>query len=562
MIPWACHTMRFCFATGLALAWLALVVISRAANPSSPAPHGSKELARIIDAEIDQHLREARLPAAAPCNDAEFLRRVYLDITGRIPTAKQAAQFLDSTDPEKRGKLIDDLLVSPQYGEQFGRVWRDWIAPPELPSEGNGGNQPIQATQNLGKWLAQRFNQGDGWDKIVRNILTVDGTLKDQPQGIFYSLVGDDQGRPQPAGAARSISSLFMGVQLQCAECHNDPFKEWKQADFWGTAAFFRNLSWKFNGRYFDSITESFDPTSGGKKGPAPRDPAPNGAITIPKEAFKNVGTTIPGKFIGGDMLAAQDKQLLRPLFSNWLTARDNPYFARAFVNRTWAYFFARGLVHPVDDLRDDNPASHPALLKALTEEFVAADFDVRHLIRCIANSRAYQRTSQPGSEKSHETVAAFGRMPIKVMSADVLYDSLKLALTDPALDLRAYDSKEASRFGESSPVGTAYDEFAKLFATNKENATDFTHGIPQFLALINHPRLRSGGKTVDELLKANVEPAKAVDALYLATLSRRPSAEELAEARQFIERCKEPRKAYSGVLWTLINRSEFLLVR
>lgn len=529
-------------------------------------PRGVADLAQVIDAQVEQHLRQSKLTPAPLCEDAEFLRRAYLDIAGRVPTSRQAAQFLDSTDPDKRRQLIDELLASPHYGEQFGRVWRDWIAPAELPSEGNGGNQPIKATQDLGKWLGQRFNQGDGWDKLVRTILTVEGTLKEQPQGIFYSLVGDDMGRPQPAGAARAITSLFMGVQLQCAECHDDPFKSWKQADFWGTAAFFRNMNWKFNGRYFDSISENFavDPKAknAGKKGPGTRDATPNGRIAIPKEAFKNAGTVIPAKFIGADAFNAKENQPLRPVFADWLTARDNPYFARAFVNRTWAYFFARGIVHPLDDMRDDNPPSHPALLKQLTEEFIAADFDVRHLIRCIANSRTYQRTSRPSKERNAETVAAFGRLPVRIMSADVFYDSLRLALADPGLDLRSYDPKEAGRFGESSPVGTPYDEFVRLFATNKDDATDFRHGIPQFLALINHPRLRSGGKAVEELLKAKLEPAQAVETLYLSTLSRRPTPDEAKEAQEFVALSKEPRQGYSGVLWMLINRSEFLLVR
>jgi hypothetical protein len=333
-------------------------------------------IAAFIDADIDRHLRDAKLSAAPRTADEEFLRRVSLDITGRIPTAKQTAAFLDSKAPDKRAQLIDALLASPHFGEQFGRVWRDWIAPPELPSEGNGGDQPIQATQNLGKWFGQRFNQGDGWDKIVRAILTSDGTLKEYPQGLFFSLVGDDQGRPRPAGTARAIGSLFMGVQFQCAECHNDPFKDWKQADFWGTAAFFRNVNWKFNGRFFDSVTESPEGVDkAGKKIPLARDPAPTGAIAIPKDAFKNVGKIIPAKFVGGKEFPAEEKRALRPVFTDWLTARANPYFAQAFVNRTWWYFFARGIVHPVDDFREDNPPSHPTLLKRLTDEFIAADF-------------------------------------------------------------------------------------------------------------------------------------------------------------------------------------------
>ncbi len=525
-------------------------------------PRGATETAKRIDAELDAHLTKSKFVATAKADDAEFLRRAYLDITGRVPTAKQATAFLDSTEADKRAKLIDELLASDNYGEQFGRVWRDWIAPAELPGDVTGGNQPVQATLNMGKWFAQRFNAGDGWDVIVRKVLTADGTLKDQPQGLFFSLVGNDTGNPTPAGAARTVGTLFLGMQLQCAECHNDPFKHYTQADYYGLAAFFRNVSWKFNGRYFDAVGEGELAAGTGKAATPPKDNAPVGSITIPKGALKGGGKIVPGKFPEGDPLKAASDQALRPILANWLTAPDNPFFARAFVNRTWAYFFARGIVHPIDDMRDENPPTHPELLKLLTEEFVTSGFDVKHLVKCITLTNAYQRTSRPAKTDAPKLVAAFGRMPVRVMSADAFYDSLRLALADPNLDIRNYDPKEAQRFGESSPVGTAYDEFAKLFATNEDDATDFTYGIPQLLALLNHPKLRTGGKAVDDLLKTKPEPKAAVTALYLSTLSRRPTTEELDEATAFVLKCKDGKKAYSGVLWMLVNRSEFMLVR
>lgn len=548
---------------GSVCAVLLLAGLGRAQAPASG--RDPQAIAKRIDAEIAHGLKAKRIAAAPRTSDEEFLRRTYLDITGRIPTAKQAAEFLESQSSAKRFELIDALLANPNYGEHLGRTWRDWIAPAELPSEGNGGNQPIKATQDLGKWFAARFNAGDGWDKIVRAVLTADGSLKENPQGLFFSLVGDDQGRPKPGGAARAISSLFMGVQMQCAECHNDPFKDWKQTDFWGTAAFFRNVTWKFNGRYFESVGEAFENGKGGRSAPPPRDKQANGAIAIPKEAFKNVGQVVPAKFVGGAAYEAKESQPLRPVFTDWLTARDNPYFAKAFVNRMWWYFLSRGLVHPVDDIRDDNPPSHPETLKLLTEEFVASGFDVRHLVRCIANTEAYQRTSnltKGQAEKIAELKEAFAIMPVRLLPADSLYDSLRLTLNDPALDLRSYDPKEAQRFGESSPVGTAYDEFVRLFGINEDDTTELTHGIPQFLALINHPRLRTGGKTPDDLVKANVTPEQAVETLYLGSLSRRPTAVEMDESKQFLQRASSPRRGYAGLVWTLVNRSEYVFVR
>jgi hypothetical protein len=183
-------------------------------------------------------------------------------------------------------------------------------------------------------------------------------------------------------------------------------------------------------------------------------------------------------------------------------------------------------------------------------------------LVRCITNTAAYQRSSRPAKDMNEETVAAFGRMPVRLMNADVLYDTLRLAMNDPGLDLRSYDAAAAARFGESSPVGTPYQEFVRLFGINEDDTTDFTHGIPQILALMNHPRLRGGGKTVDELLAAKLSPERMVTILYEGTLSRRPTAEERTESLRYLAAGRDSRRALNGLLWTLVNRSEFLLVR
>jgi len=292
----------------------------------------------------------------------------------------------------------------------------------------------------------------------------------------------------------------------------------------------------RFKGRYFDSITESFGKKLGkGGKKTTTGDSSPNGSITIPKDSFKNAGTAVPARFVMADAVSAKKKQPLRPVFAKWLVSKENPYFAPAFVNRTWSYFFGRGLVLPIDDMRAGNPPSHPEILDLLTEEFIDSNFNVKHLIRCLVNTRAYQRTSAAKNGAERKALDKFGRRPMKLMSADQLYDSLKLALADPKLDLRTYDSKESKQFGESSPVGDQYTEFQRLFETDENDSTNFTHGIPQFLALLNHPRVSSGGPKVARMLKDKIEPAAAVEELYLSTLSRRPTDEETKEAVEYI---------------------------
>lgn len=512
---------------------------------SASAKHTPKEVAAAIDQHLNKGLASAKLKGAPRSDDAEFLRRVYIDLLGRVPTAEQSIAFLDSKDTDKRAKLIDALLAMPQFGEQLGRTWRDWICPPELPSDGNGGAQPHREAQNLGKWMGERFAAGDSWDKITRDILTVDGEINKKPQVIFFGLVGDG-GRLTPDGSARAVASLFMGVQMQCAQCHDDPYRDWAQKDHWALAAFFSKINGGFN-----KVSES----------PASKSST---QITIPKSAFKNSGTNVQAAFLKGKTFNLNKDEALRPYLVDWLTTKDNPYFARAFANRMWFYLFARGIVNPVDDFRELNPPTHPGLMKLLANEFAASGFDVKHLLRSICNSEAYQRTSRVTGSADEQAVAAltaaYGRMPLRVMSADVLYDSLKQAYGDPKLDLRAIDAKD-NIAGQSAPIADAYLEFLRRFGTNKEDATDFTHGIPQMLTMINHPRLLTGSKALDTYRKTMPTPSaeQTVQWLYLTTLSRRPTTEEQAEAQRYL---KKTENGYIGVLWMLVNRSEYLLVR
>ncbi|MFO0864459.1 MAG: DUF1553 domain-containing protein [Gemmataceae bacterium] len=519
------------------------------ADPLLPSGsrHEPKQVATAIDQHIDHVLSISKLKAIERTDESAFLRRVYLDLAGKTPTAKQAAEFLDSQDADKRSKLIDQLLASADFGEQMGRTRREWVCPPELHSDGNGGQQPFKQSQDLGKWIGTKLNAGDRWDRIVASIVAAEGDIKNNPQVIFFGLVGEG-GRPTPSGSARAVASLFMGVQLQCAECHDDPYRAWAQKEHWALAAFFGKTSGDFN-----KINE---PATGKN----------DARISIPKSAFKNVGSLVPAAFPDGKSLVLAKDSPLRPHFAQWLTAKENTYFAPAFANRLWFYFFSRGIVHPIDDFRELNPPSHPGLMKLLANEFADSGFDVKHLVRCICNSEAYQRSSKVPRGADEPDIAnltsLYGRMPMRVMNADVLYDSLKLAYGDPKLDLRTPDLNPGNTNGESAAVKDQYLEFLRRFGTNEEDATDFTHGIPQMLTMINHPRLLKGSKALDEHLKTKSSQTEAIDWLYLTTLSRRPSAEERTEAQRYLESAPDIAKGYVGVLWSLVNRSEYMLIR
>lgn len=444
--------------------------------------HPPREVAVAIDEHINRFLTSAELEPSPLSDDVEFLRRVFLDLTGRVPTAAQAAEFLDGDDRDKRAKLIDSLLATAVFGDQFGRTWRDWVCPPELPSAENAGIQPHQQARDFGKWLGAKFATDEPWDKITRDILTVKGEIKNNPQVIFFGLVG--QGDKTTAdGSARAAASLFMGVQLQCARCHDDPYRDWSQQEHWSLAAFFGRSQGNF---------KKIEVGKGPSKKP--------GEISIPDSAFRNAGTTVPATFLDGERFEVRGDDDLREPFVDWLVAKDNRYFARSFVNRVWFYLFSRGVVNPIDDFRDLNPPSHPGLLKMLTSEFITSGYNVKHLFRCVCNSQAYQRTSwmDPDTdERARDALTtAFGRMPLRVMTADKLYDSLKLSYGDPNFDLRT--SVEHTTVGMSAAVADPYLEFQRRFGTNEEDATDFTHGVAQMLTLLNHPRLLAGSRALD----------------------------------------------------------------
>jgi hypothetical protein len=513
------------------------------------AKHEPREVADVIDRHVESFLAAAKLSPATIADDQEFLRRIYLDLAGRVPSAEQAAAFLDSIDQDKRAKLIDELLDSPRFGEQFGRTWRDWISPPELPSDDNGGEQPYRQAHELGAWIGKKVAASEPWDRVAREILTVSGDIKTQPQVIFYALAGQG-GKSSPDGTARAVGSLFMGVQLQCAQCHDDPYRDWSQQEHWALAAFFGRMQGDFG---------KIEPGKGPAKSP--------GRIEIPETAFKRAGTSVPAAFLGSESELEAKEDDLRPLLADWLTSKENGYFSKAFANRLWFYFFARGIVNPIDDLRELNPPSHPGLLALLANEFAASDYDVKHLIRCICLSDAYQRTSalsrDVDDQQRQSLTTAFGRLPLRLMTADMLLDSLKQAYgEEKEFDLRS--AGKDSTIGQAATVGDAYREFQRKFGSSEDDATDFTHGVSQMLTFINHPRLLAGSKALDTRLKAkpDTSPAEAIEWLYLTTLSRRPNEEESAEALAYVEKSKDAPAAYRGLLWMLVNRSEFILIR
>lgn len=508
-----------------------------AADPAS--------LARRIDAALQAELERAQVPASPAADDAQFLRRVTLDITGRIPTAEQGAAFLDDTAADKRAKLVDALLDQPRYGEYLASRWTDLFVA--------NGTPPRSTEAAFRRWLAAEFNAGRGWNEIVRKLLSAAGTAEESPESWYLRA-----NIAEPGLQASTMARYFLGVQVQCAECHDHPFVDWKQGDYWGLAAFFTRL----NQVRLSSGQKLTEERPANKAPPA----AGTGArIVIGTNGVKvGKGNVVMARFLSGSEPSLPDVGPILPALADWVTAQGNPWFARAAVNRTWAHFFGTGFVAPLDDFQPGATPLHAALLDELAAEFVTSGHDLKHLIRGLCNSQAYQRSSQPLAG-NRDDATRFSHQAVKVMPPDVLFDSLVVAMGNPKLTgglgsplpYELYSPKSAST---SKPP--AREEFIRFFNTraDADNTTDYSLGIPQILALMNARSFNAVPPIVDKLVKDDTQHERAIEHLYLATLSRRPTADESRLLCEYVAKRPDARQGYSGVLWILFNSAEFVL--
>ncbi|HJZ91423.1 MAG TPA: DUF1549 domain-containing protein [Gemmataceae bacterium] len=521
-------------------------------KPKAPAKPARDPVptATLIDNEIDRKLAALEVPASGQADDAEFLRRVTLDLTGRIPTYQRTIAFLDSKDPDKRRQLIDELLETPEYGEHFGSIWRNLLGgrnPPAGEKGGGGGDA-------LRPWLAEQWNANRGWNAIVTDLLTAEGTPRDNPATAFL-LANAENGRPQPNKVTGAVAAMFLGVNLRCAECHKHPFAQWKQTDFWGTAAFFGKLQYGGGKGGPASLAESLAAGGSTKEKGQPVIAIRGAAIVIPAASGKSAGQVVKARFLGAAEAVLDEKEPFRPRFAAWATAADNPYFARAAVNRMWAHFFGRGFVNPLDSL-DTNAPSHPELLDRLTKEFAASGFDLKHLARCITTSKAYQRShlTEPGNETD---VTAFSHMAVKVLTPEVLYESLGIIGKDSGSGGNG-GGKAGKPSGDKQE---SKDQFVRSFRVEEDvPAVDYIQGIPQLLRLMNASSPNRGSALVAKLSNSGASRTEAIATLYLTTLSRRPTTAETELMSSYLSRRKDDREGYRGVLWILLNSSEFAL--
>ena len=524
--------------------------------PLLPSDAGPYAISRAIDRDIDAGLAKANIPASPLAGDAEFLRRVHLDLIGKIPTRERAVAFLSDADPMKRSKLVDELLARPEFGTHFARLWAEALIKRDFDNNKGLATAPFTA------WLAERFEKNIGWDRIVRELVTASGP-ESKPE-TFFILAHQDNRQVSPAKLVGTVGNLFMGIQIQCAECHKHPFNEkWSQNDFWGMAAFFGHTRSQRPGPAKGAkqvgpatiVEVEQEAAKLGKKAAGDKRPVKAGlviAIPDPNDPRKVIRST-KGKFFESDKALPAGKAPYRPAFADWLTSSDNPYFAPAAANRLWAHFFARGLVHPLEEMSEKNPATHPELLRDLAKTFAASKYNIKDFVRGICNSRAYQRTSRPLSPNADDE-KLYSHMPVKVLDAKQLVDSLAVATGKVTRGTPLAPMRKGPR--------DAGDPLLRALDTREygDDPTEFSYGIPQLLRLMNTRLTASSAEKARELAGKDVgDTNRVLDDIYLTALARKPSEAERAKMTAYVRKQADPQKGYGGVLWALLNCAEFV---
>ena len=514
---------------------LAVVLLTCASGLRAEAPDEWEMAARIDRRLADVWQREGVSPAS-PATDGEFLRRVWLDLCGKIPPLNSddglsgVRDFLDSTDPDKRERLIEELLGKPTRAAHFATVWKNVMLPADVNVQRLGGDRGLQS------WLRGQFADNVPYDKMVTDVLLATGAANQTGPALYYTSL-----QLKPEELAASTSRIFLGTQIQCAQCHDHPFDHWKRMDFWGYAAFFAQLA----------------PPRRGQPVAFQVNDVATGEVKVP-----DTDEVVPPLFLGGETSADRGDSTRRSRLAEWLTSRENPYFAKATVNRVWAHLFGRGIVDPVDDLGEHNRPSHPELLDELSEYFVQSGFDLQRLIRTLAFTQAYQLSSK-SSPTDEDRPELFARMAIKSLTAEQLYDCLGEAMR--RLESPVNAQQRSFAFGGFDRNRQA---FLARFRAPTQGATDYEAGIPQALTLMNGAVIRQGTDLAQsDLLKALDAPFfedhERVEVLFLSTLARMPTA---AEREQFVEYVRsggaaaDRHKALGDVLWALLNSAEFVL--
>jgi hypothetical protein len=487
----------------------------------------------FIDEHVFAKLKQMTIVPSELCTDAEFIRRAYLDACGRLPSVAEAQSFLADDSPHKREKLIDHLTTLPEFADFWALKWADVL-------RSNRKTIQLKGSVGLQLWLRDRIARNVPFDEVVTELLIASGNTHANPPANYYRVAKD------PQSLAEATAQLFLGVRMQCAKCHNHPFERWTQDDYYGMAAWFARVQQK---------------PAYGQPNPAGAEVvviARDGEVTQPR-----TGQVMKPHFPGGgdaDVPPAADR---RAVFAKWLTTPGNPFFAKSVVNRVWFHLTGKGIVDPVDDFRESNPASNDELLNALAQSFEQSGYDLHQLVRTIMRSRTYQLSAVP-NEWNKDDTRYFSHATTKLLTAEQLLD----ALCDVTGVPEKFPGLPAGTRAIQLPDGEVNHPFLKAFgqparelACECERESDGNLG--QALQLINGPtvndKVRNPNNRLGVLLSAGKSERDILDELYYAAMSRPPYPDETEVALAHVAKAEDKRKAWEDVLWAIVNTREFL---
>ena len=511
-----------------------------AGPPHTPSKMTSARTAGRIDALLKACWARNGVEPVSPAGDEEFIRRAYLDLTGRIPSLGEVRRHIEAAakgGPAEawRERLVDELLAGRDHATHLATVWRRILLPDAASLDRYGGTAAFDG------WLAGRFRDNVPYDEIVRELLLAEGRAAEPGPMLFYSAL-----QFKPEAIAGRTARVFLGVRMDCAECHDHAFDpRWKQEDFWGYAAFFARISRP------QAKMEMISPVLRVQD-------SRWGDVTLPG-GDEAVTPRIP---LGEAVENEADGASRRRRLADWLTAADNPHFSRATVNRVWAHLFGRPIVEPVDDMRDDGRAVCPELLNELAESFVASGFDLRRLFKALTMSEAYQLSSR-SSEDAPTRLQYFAQMNVKPFTSEQLYDSISLAAQFEPAAAESGEDRSLSRISN-----TTRRTFLERFRAPPGHVTDYHAGIPRALAMMNGPLVSSATDLeCSGLLRSLQAPflsdSQRIETLFLATLSRKPRDDErgaLLEQFSVADSDEDKQEILADVLWALLNSAEFTL--
>ncbi len=509
--------------------------------------------AGVIDELVFAKLRELKLQPSEICDDSTFLRRASLDLTGTLPTAEQARQFLNDPAPDKRAQLVEQLMQRPEFAEWWALKWSDMLRVEEKTLD-------VKGTAGFHAWLRSAFATGMPLDELVRSLVTGQGSTYSQPAANFYRALRD------PFARSESVGQLFLGVRLQCAKCHNHPFDRWTQDDYYAWGNVFARIDYKIvdNERRDQNDKHEFD-------GEQVVYQQPTGDVADPRtgkpRAPKLLGETAPQLQPGDDRLEK---------LADWLTSAENDRFAQMLVNRVWAQLMGRGIVEPVDDFRATNPPTHPELLQALSTSLRSHGFDLRSLLREIVNSRTYQLSSTPNATNAGDEMN-YSRGVVRRLTAEQLADGLS-QVTEVAIPFQKYppgtEARQLAGVGamlrrQGGPL--AGDEWLRIYGRpqrlqacecERSDETTLTQAFQLISSDLMHRMTTDARNRVSSLLDQQLETSAAISELYWASLSREPTEAELTALSQYVAGQQDRKTALQDVLWSLVTSHEFLLRR